>query len=141
MSYIRRQLSAWSISWLLCQVASLCTLLPPQCCAAHVAAAGQAEDCHSASAPAAGAECPMHASTGEVCPMHDGSESGTSGSACSMRGLCNGPAVALGSLFAIPGILLEPSALHVDLSGSLLVADVTTPLSTLLSFDPPPPRS
>ena len=139
MSYIRRQLGAWSIGWLLWQVASLFAMLPPQCCAAHIEAAEQTEDLHSTSA--VGIECPMHGATGEHCPMHDGSESSTTGGPCSMRSLCNGPAVALGSLFAIPGILLEPSALHVDLIGSPIAPDVTNPLSALLSFDPPPPRA
>ena len=139
MSYIRRQLGAWSIGWLLCQVASLCTMLPLQGCTAGVEAADRSKGYHDA--PAGGAECPMHHALGEPCPMHDGSESSASGRACSMRALCDGPTAALGSIFAIPGILLEPSARHVDLSGSILTPDVTNPLSTFLSFDPPPPRS
>lgn len=139
MLFIRRQLSAWSITWLLCQVASLCALLPPECCAAHAAAAESSEECHKA--PGADAQCPMHDAAGQPCPMHQADGAGLADRACSMRGLCDGPAVALGSLFAIPGILLEPSSDHVDLSASALTIDVAYLRSAPLSFDTPPPRA
>ncbi len=138
MSALRKRLSAWSIAWLLCQVASLSALLPPGCCAAHQVAAETPEECHKT---AAADQCPMHTADGQVCPMHQGASSGSRVRECAMRGTCNGPTVALGSLFSIPGILLDASDSRVDVSSSMLLMVANRTPDTPASLDTPPPKS
>jgi hypothetical protein len=184
MSSIRRRLGAWSIAWLLCQVASLSALVPQECCAAHStshdasheASHGAAPgDLHAAAhgtahgvtqdrshgtatdtsaecpkAPAA-AECPMGHAAGDACPMHqsgaseqaasDRTASDQTTADCVMRGMCNGPAVALASLFSIPGVLLDSSSTHADRSASAPAVGVAHLQTVLVTFDTPPPRS
>ncbi|HEV7915552.1 MAG TPA: hypothetical protein VGP22_17440 [Albitalea sp.] len=78
---------------------------------------------------------------GDACPMHrsGASEQGTAD--CVMRGMCNGPAVALASLFSIPGVLLDSSCAHVDLSASAPAVGMAHLQTVLVTFDTPPPRS
>jgi hypothetical protein len=73
--------------------------------------------------------------------MHQSANPEQGARECSMRGLCNGPAVALGSLFSVPGILLAPLSMHVDLSASALTVVVVTAHTTPASLDTPPPRA
>ena len=137
MSSLRKRLGAWSIAWLLCQVGSLSALLPPGCCAAHVAAAAATKECHKS--PAA-AQCPMHDATGTPCPMHAGAGSQQADRDCAMRGSCSGPAVALGSLFSIPGILLDQSDVRVQVSSRLVTMSADSTPDTPASLDTPTPQ-
>lgn len=127
MTFFRRRLIAWSVAWLVCQVATLSAFLPPHCCAAHEHAAEAV--CHD-EAPAEGEVCPMHAADGATCPMHQTAKAptdphaghmghepppatedamadvtATSQNDCYMRGICDVPAVALSLLLSAPAIL------------------------------------
>ncbi|HEY7290746.1 MAG TPA: hypothetical protein VH583_12995 [Vicinamibacterales bacterium] len=133
MSFIRRRLIAYSTVWLLLQLTALAAFVPSDCCETHRPRA--AEDCHKAAATA----CPMHAADGAECPMH--ADETAPDKHCSMRGLCNAPAVALASLFSQPGVLSHvTTAAPVEQISPLQSTSVQ--LSTVLvRHDTPPPRS
>ena len=121
----------------MCQLTSLSAFAQPSCCAAHDVATGE-PDCHES------VVCPMHGATsaapaeGEQCPMHaGGSESDAD---CVMRSTCNGPAVALGALLTVPGVLpgtvavsIVPVVSAIDSVGYVVPGHPVT-------HDTPPPR-
>jgi hypothetical protein len=134
----------WAFAWLSCQVASLSALLPAECCMAHHTLAESTEPCHE-STPAE--SCPMRAVDGQACPMHTGAAHHDAAAQqnaeeqCAMRGTCNGPAVALAGLFAIPGVLVSQSQVRIDATSSMLTLMPLRFASTLSPLDTPPPRS
>ena len=148
MKFLRQRLSLLSIGWLFCQTVSLSAFLPLDCCPAHRAAAATSlEEC-----PVSAEACPLEGAAGQMCPMHGGhsAQSGPGGSgasdadrtqACTMRGLCNGPSVALGSLLSIPGVLIQTSDIHVDVSETLSISWVDRIPNPPASTDTPPPRA
>lgn len=150
MRYLRAHLRTCAVVWLLCQFASLSAFARPACCAAHGGVAAEAE-CHKS---ADAVVCPMHATEGAECPMHAGGETtshvttsdvtaseGTTGADdCVMRGNCNGPAVALGALLTLPGVMPDVAAVAFHPFTSRLVAiDAVLPDSSV-RHDTPPPR-
>jgi hypothetical protein len=132
MTFLRRYLRFSAVVWLSCQVASLSAFGPQNCCPAHRMAAEA--DCHATDDET----CPMHAADGRACPQH--ASDSADKRPCVMRGTCDGPAVALASLFFVHGILAEGTHLPSDAVSSLLI--VPEPRSSLLvvSQDTPPPR-
>jgi hypothetical protein len=132
---LRRRLRLWATTWILLQVASLAALVPPECCAGHMPAAGAEQGCHE---KAAAARCPMKAADGTPCPMHR--TGGESKDRCSMRGTCRGPLAAL-ALLSNQGVLPDRLVLSPDLH----FRDATRPSredpdGRLAPPDPPPPR-
>lgn len=83
----------------------------------------------------------MHTADGQVCPMHQAASSAQGARECAMRGTCDGPAVALGSLFSIPGILLDKTDTGIDISASLLTGVADRTPDAPASLDTPPPKS
>ena len=135
---MRRHLGAWTFAWLLCQVAALTALLPAECYAAYRNLAVTTADCLEATPDDA---CPMRSVDGEVCPMHDGSNHSDATEQCAMRGIHNGPVLALAAVFSIPGVLLSKSSASVDERSSLLTPQLACLTGAPLSLDTPPPRS
>lgn len=149
MTLLRTHLRSWTLVWLMCQVLSLSALLPPACCAAHEES-GAGTECHGAAASGDAAVCPMHAAGGDVCPMHGSSSADTAHAAhvtppagdaiCVMRGLCDGPAIALGALLSVPGVLPTLSPATIAFTASTLHVAHSSPVEQLLTHDTPPPR-
>lgn len=145
MAPLRRHLRSFVMLWLVCQVAAVSAFGPAGCCPAHLQTSDGMEDCQGD----ANGLCPMHASAnadaaGDAasvkCPMHGAASDSGLPSPCVMRGLCDGPSVALSILFSVPGVLVQ--TLHVD--GST-VSSVVRPESSLVldivaQHDTPPPR-
>jgi hypothetical protein len=143
MTFLRRYLRAAAVIWLSCQVASLSALGPANCCVAHRQAAEAEQDCHQANEDS----CPMHAATGKACPAHAVAGAGNpddGGNAnqqhCVMRGTCDGPALALSSLFSVNGILAEGVHVPFDAISSPLSASARWSTPLVESHDTPPPR-
>jgi hypothetical protein len=130
MLVVRRHLRRFVLLWLCSQVASVSAFVPATCCDAHGPLTASTPECHG---PADGV-CPMHAGTGEECPMKDGAPD------CAMRGLCNAPASALSVLIPLPGILATTTVAHALQRGADLHHLPTTTLERTSSNDPPPPR-
>jgi len=136
-----------TVAWLVCQFASLAAFVPVDCCEAHHPRSVEA--CHKA---AVADECPMHATTGQACPMHSGA-SGTSDSrgssdsshdaakTCAMRGMCHGPETSIAVLFSLPGILASETTVPVVNQSAPIAADALPSYLVARSFDTPPPRS
>jgi hypothetical protein len=157
LGYFRRRLGSWSIAWLLCQVASISAFMPATCCAAHEVH-GEADECQEGT-PAD--QCPMRNADGTVCPMHQAMASAASVHAghaghgghdaspaadavpadCRLSGLCEGPSMALSTLFSVPGILPADSS-----AAPLTPVDAPRAVArhfttTVVSHDPPPPKA
>ncbi len=86
----------------------------------------------------------MHRAEGAECPMHAGradtSEATTSEDDCVMRGNCNGPAVALGALLTLPGVMPDVAAIAFESPASRLVATDRILPDSSVRHDTPPPR-
>lgn len=136
MRLIRRHLGVWTFAWLSCQIAALSAIVPGVCCAAHQAAG--AAECHETTPEDA---CPMRGVDGQACPMHDGSHTPDASEQCAMRATCSMPAMALASVFSVPGVLFTQSTASIDTHVSLLT-DATDRLPTApAALETPPPRS
>ena len=96
--------------------------------------AAEEPDCHQTD----DGTCPMHAADGKACPAHASDDADKR--PCVMRGTCDGPAVALASLFSVHGILAEGTRVPFDATSSLLIASEYRSTPLLLSHDTPPPR-
>lgn len=145
MATFRRRLRYWAAAWLVFQAASLTALVPRQCCTAHpIAPATTEADCHEEVPAPPPTDCPMAADDGTRCPMHHGGHSDvTEGTAaCSIRGMCPGPAATfLGSL-ANSGVLTEPFAITPDLHPKFNPPTLRENLvGRLAAPDSPPPRA
>lgn len=138
MRFIRRHLGAWTFAWLSCQVAALTALLPVECYAAYQNLAVKTPDCLETTSEDA---CPMRGVDGDACPMHDGSNQADADEQCAMRGIHNGPAVALAALLSIPGVLLAETSAVVEQSASLVTPQAVRLSGAPIALDPPPPRS
>jgi hypothetical protein len=134
MTFLRRYLRSFAVVWLSCQVASLSALAPQNCCPAHRLAGEGEPDCHKTGDDT----CPMHAATGQACPTHASDSPDTR--LCVMRGTCEGPAIALASLFSVHGILVERTQMPFDATSSLLIVAEHRATPFLVSHDTPPPR-
>ena len=142
---MRRHLRLLVTLWLVCQVAAVSAFGPAGCCPAHQQTPDGVEDCRGD----ANGVCPMHASAAAEagsdaasieCPLHAAAGASSVPADCVMRGLCDGPSVALSILFSVPGVLVQ--TLHID--GST-VSSVVRPESSLVldivaQHDTPPPR-
>jgi hypothetical protein len=150
-------LGAWSVTWLLCQVATLSAFLPPNCCAEHEAHAAGTEQCHDTT-PAD--HCPMQATDGRACPMHAQASADDPHAAhrastaaapaadtlaaeeeCRMRGTCDGPAVALSVLFSVPAVMPADQVGFVPPTAPFDAALIPTFAPDPLTSDTPPPRA
>jgi hypothetical protein len=131
---MRRHLRLFTLTWLVCQVLSLSAFVPSDCCAAHRGTAAAGQECHGD----ADGLCPMRAVTGEECPMH---ASGSASSApCVMRGLCNGPAVALSALLSVPGVLARQVQAQAIETSSSMWSEPDRAFDVVVPHDTPPPR-
>ncbi|MGE0702475.1 MAG: hypothetical protein AB7F99_15040 [Vicinamibacterales bacterium] len=168
MSAFRRHLRILTVAWLVCQVVVL-SAFAPQCCLAHMEGhASHTEECTDTSIPAS--HCPMRAETGEACPMHrqmeasehaghaghhagataepahavdHGDQASTATPApadCTMRGICNGPSVAIAGLFPLPAVLADATARVVDYGVSPVMVPVDGLTNAPVLPDTPPPR-
>lgn len=135
MGIIRRNLARLVALWLVCQATSLSAFVPHDCCAAHRVEASSGQECHRPAAET----CPMRASDGQPCPMHNAN--GNSAKTCVMRGTCDAPAVALASLLLPPGLPVAKSVLIVALADSPMAAVAVEIDGITRSLDPPPPRA
>jgi hypothetical protein len=143
MSSLRRHLRLSVAAWLVCQAASLCALIPLDCCAPHRQVASTREpSCHENTAAT---HCPTRAAGGTPCPMHQAGHTGAgegSSVRCSMRGTCNGPAAAMFALLSNYGVLADSLEMTPDLRVSSAALHTREDLiSRLASPDPPPPRA
>jgi hypothetical protein len=136
MELIRRHLGVWTFAWLSCQLAALSALVPGVCCAAHQV--DVATECHETTPADA---CPMRGIDGQACPMHDGSHAPDASEECAMRATCTTPAVALASLFSVPGMLFTQSTAVVDTRVSLLTEATDRLPAAPAALETPPPRS
>ena len=134
---LRRYIRLLVIAWLACQVAALSAFAPASCCPAHERTVDAATECESG-------VCPMHSSpdaqvaTAPECPMH--ASNGAPSTPCVMRGLCNGPAVALSMLLFVPGVLTPTTALVGAHVSSPMASSTASLQVSILSHDTPPPR-
>jgi hypothetical protein len=134
MLFLRRYLRFFAVVWLSCQAASLSALAPQDCCPAHRAAAEGDPECHQTGDDT----CPMHAADGKACPAHASDDEDRS--PCVMRGTCEGPAVALASLFSVNGILAERLQVPYDVTSSRLIGSDHRSTPLVVTHDTPPPR-
>jgi hypothetical protein len=137
MSLIRRHLGVWTFAWLSCQVAALSALVPGVCCVAHQELAATTE-CHETTPADA---CPMRGVDGQACPMHDGSSTPDASEQCAMRATCSIPAMAVASLFSVPGVLFTQSTASIDPHVSLMTEAADHLPAAAAALDTPPPRS
>jgi len=120
MSTVRRHVRLWAAAWLLFQVASLATLVPRACCAAHTAKAQAVEE----------ATCPLHQARADE-----------STDRCSMRATCAGPMAAVLALLSTVGVLTDAAGIAADSDISSAPVRIHEQLvAHLASPDPPPPR-
>lgn len=137
MKTLRQHLHLVTTIWLLCQTLSVSAFMPRLCCPEHDGQAAAAGDDHCARTAAAD-ECPMAGPDGQPCPEH---ANGGSHADCVMRGTCAAPAVALLSLFSVPGILADGTRVPADLASAAFVASPHAATSVPAPHDTPPPRS
>jgi hypothetical protein len=134
MLLLRRHLHAWTIAWLLFQTLSVSALVPIGCCDVHEAGEPACDD--------ATVECPMHATGGDICPMH-ARPAGASDDhePCAMRGPCAFPQAALSVLLPVPGILTAATSLAppTPMTPVPAIGEHRTAVSS--SNDTPPPRA
>ena len=145
---MRRHLRLLVILWLAGQTVALSAFRPAGCCPAHQQGNG-VEECHGD----ANGVCPMHASaTAEgsadtvadpatvECPMHVGAGASGLPSPCVMRGLCDGPSVALSILFSVPGVLVQALPLEASTVTTVVWSESSRVLDNAAQHDTPPPR-
>ena len=142
MIIVRRFLRPCVAAWLAFHLTSLSALVPRDCCAAHRRqASGPAQHCHESLAPA---HCSMGATDGPACPMHEGDDASAAtvpDRTCSMRGACNGPMAALGTLL---WQCVVPDGQPISRDAAIALAPVhpqDPPILRLTAPDPPPPRA
>jgi hypothetical protein len=134
MTCLRAHLHRLTIVWLLSQVLSMSVVLPFD--GRMDAAAATSADCQGGT----NGICPMHASTGEECPMQ--SADASSGSRqCVIRGLADGPDAGLGALLWVSGVLATPVRFQPSLVRSDVQFESSRHLDAVLSHDSPPPRA
>ena len=134
MLSLRRHLRLVSALWLVCQAVAVSAFMPADCSLAHQAPVVASQECTGD----ADGLCPMHASAGEECPLHQ--TDGTPVAPCVIRGLCNGPEAALSVLLSVPGILTVQSHVRQADGASPLGQELFPSLDVAATHDTPPPR-
>jgi len=108
----------------------------------HASHRSVGEQCHETT-PAD--QCPMKTADGTACPMHqslaDHSSHNGAPADCTMTGSCNGPALALSSLFSVPAVLPDATVVIIsDGHAHTLTTSLHTPNASP-SLDTPPPKA
>lgn len=163
MTVLRRRLRVAVAAWLLFQVASLSALVPRNCCSAHQTAAARTARCHET---AESSYCPLRASKGASCPMHQKAQghheqaqvSGHDGHAqtqpeavsaessrndgCALRATCSAPMTALAVLLSNHGVMPVAIGFLPDRSDAAALPPRQKDLVNHVAVpDGPPPRA
>jgi hypothetical protein len=168
MKGLRRRLRLAVTAWLLFQVVSLSALVPLDCCDAHRPAGVRAKSCHE---KAASPYCPMRASSGKACLMHQkaglddphldhvqmaaaehgshlpppperSSAAENSKDQCSMGGTCNAPMTALAVILSNHGLVPAAVRIPPNIAAVLISRNHDEHLTSRQAApDSPPPRA
>jgi hypothetical protein len=141
MRAVRRHLRVYVAAWLMFQAVALSTVVPRNCCAAHLpASAKTAPDCHEAAPAAQDAHAHHRGAAGHhavapdtTTPDHD---------TCSIRGACGGPMAAFLAQLSLHGVLGDRPQLAPDVVSTHLESVAREHLiGRLIAPDSPPPRA
>jgi hypothetical protein len=139
MTSIRRHIGAWTLAWLIVQIASVCVIAVFDATrSAHTLAEAQ-KDCLG-QGPAE--QCPMHDANGNPCPMHRGAETTShhNDPTCALRGTDYDGGM-LASVFSLPGVLLGDVSAILEISSPVPAAESFRIPPAPVTHDTPPPRA